>query len=77
MLASIPGIGNTETEFEIERFQQLIPEEMLFDHSEFIHRLTPYCKFDPTNKLGLKFNIHIRKEDLTWLPLFLILKIEE
>lgn len=47
MFASIPRIGNTESKFKVERFQQLVTEEVALNHAKSVHWSTTNSKFHP------------------------------
>ena len=47
MFTCVLAVGNTETKFEVEGFEQSVPEEMPFYHSKLFNSLFSYDKLNP------------------------------
>ena len=50
MFTRVLAIWNAESKFKVKTLEQLVPEEMAFDHAEFTHGFASYRKLHPARK---------------------------
>lgn len=52
VFAGVLGVGDTKAELEIKGLEQLVPEEVTFDHAELVDRPAAHSELDPGARKG-------------------------